>query len=113
MKELQAPQAGEFLLYETEDGRTRVECRFAEDTLWLSQAMMAELFQTSPQNITLHLKALYSDGEITPEATCQSYLQVRPEVELLPVIRNSRITPHRPAGVRPSARKLGNHFAHG
>lgn len=81
MIELQAPQPGEFLLYETEDGRTRVECRFAEDTLWLSQAMMAELFQTSPQNITLHLKALYSEGEIAPEATCKSYLQVRPEGE--------------------------------
>lgn len=79
MTELQAPQPGEFLLYETEDGRTRVECRFAEDTLWLSQAMMAELFQTSPQNITLHLKALYAEGEITAEATCKSYLQVQSE----------------------------------
>ncbi len=81
MTELQAPQPGEFLLYETEDGRTRVECRFAEDTIWLSQAMMAELFQTSPQNITLHLKALYSEGEISPEVTCKNYLQVRPEGE--------------------------------
>lgn len=81
MTELQAPQPGEFLLYETEDGRTRVECRFAEDTLWLSQAMMAELFQTSPQNITLHLKALYAEGEVSPEATCKSYLQVRSEGE--------------------------------
>ena len=81
MTELQAPQPGEFLLYETEDGRTRVECRFAEDTIWLSQAMMAELFQTSPQNITLHLKALYAEGEITSEATCKSYLQVRSEGE--------------------------------
>jgi len=81
MTELQAPQPGEFLLYETEDGRTRVECRFAEDTIWLSQAMMAELFQTSPQNITLHLKALYAEGEITPEATCKSCLQVRSEGE--------------------------------
>ena len=81
MTQLQAPQPGEFLLYETEDGRTRVECRFAEDTLWLSQAMMAELFQTSPQNITLHLKALYAEGEITPEATCKSCLQVRSEGE--------------------------------
>ena len=79
MTEIQAPNPGEFLLYETEDGRTRVECRFAEDTLWLSQAMMAELFQTSPQNITLHLKALYAEGEIAPEATCKSYLQVRSE----------------------------------
>ncbi len=81
MTEIQAPQPGEFLLYETEDGRTRVECRFAEDTIWLSQAMMAELFQTSPQNITLHLKALYAEGEITSEATCKSYLQVRSEGE--------------------------------
>jgi hypothetical protein len=79
MTEFPAPNPGEFLLYETEDGRTRVECRFSEDTLWLSQAMMAELFQTSPQNITLHLKALYSEGEIAPEATCKSYLQVRAE----------------------------------
>lgn len=73
----QLPSNGEFLLYETEDGRTRVECRFAEDTLWLSQAMMAELFQTTPQNITLHLKALYAEGEIATEATCKSYLQVQ------------------------------------
>jgi hypothetical protein len=61
---------GEFLLYETEDGKTRVECRFSEETLWLSQAMMAELFQTTPQNITLHLKALYAEGEIDPASTC-------------------------------------------
>lgn len=79
MTESQMPQSGEFLLYETEDGRTRVECRFAEDTLWLSQSMMAELFQTSPQNITLHLKGLYAEGEIAPDATCKDYLQVRIE----------------------------------
>ena len=79
MTDHQVPSPGEFLLYETEDGRTRVECRFAEDSLWLSQAMMAELFQTSPQNMTLHLKALYSEGEIAAEATCKSYLQVRSE----------------------------------
>ncbi|WP_018604840.1 virulence RhuM family protein [Uliginosibacterium gangwonense] len=71
--------SGEFLLYETEDGRTRVECRFAEDTLWLSQALMADLFQTTPQNITLHLKSLYAEGEIDPVATCKPYLQVRTE----------------------------------
>ncbi len=79
MSNLQAPQPGEFLLYETEDGRSRVECRFAADSLWLSQAQMAELFQTTPQNITLHLKALYAEGEILQEATCKSHLQVRSE----------------------------------
>lgn len=73
------PPAGEMILYTTEDGRTRVECRFAEETLWMSQALMAELFQTTPQNITLHLKALYGEGEIDEAATCKEYLQVRIE----------------------------------
>jgi len=71
--------SGEFLLYTTEDGKSRVECRFENETLWLSQALMAELFETTPQNITLHLKALYEDREIDPEATCKDYLQVRSE----------------------------------
>lgn len=70
---------GEIILYQTEDGLTRVECRFADETLWLSQALMAELFQTSPQNVTLHLKTLYSEGEIDEAATCKEYLQVRRE----------------------------------
>jgi hypothetical protein len=70
---------GEVVLYVTEDGRARVECRFHDETLWLSQALMAELFQTSPQNITLHLKGLYDEGEIAEEATCKEYLQVRRE----------------------------------
>jgi hypothetical protein len=70
---------GEIILYQTEDGRTRVECRFADETLWLSQALMAELFQTTPQNVTLHLQSLYVDGEIDEAATCKELLQVRLE----------------------------------
>jgi hypothetical protein len=69
----------EFLLYQTEDGQTRIQCRLEEETLWLSQAQMAELFQTSPQNITLHLKAIYDEGELSEPATCKDYLQVRSE----------------------------------
>lgn len=75
------PPNGEFLLYQTEDGRTRVTCRFDHETLWLSQALMAELFQVTPQNITLHLKALYSEGEIHEASTCKEYLQVQVEGE--------------------------------
>ncbi len=71
--------SGQFLLYQTEDGLSRVECRFEAETLWLSQALMAELFATTPQNITLHLKALYEEGEISEAATCKEYLQVRQE----------------------------------
>jgi hypothetical protein len=70
---------GEIVLYRAEDGDTRIECRFAEGTLWLTQALIAELFQTTPQNITLHLKAIYEEGELSEAATCKEYLQVRKE----------------------------------
>lgn len=67
------------LIYRTEDGGTRLECRFENETIWLTQAHMAELFQTSPQNITLHLKAVYAEGELEEGATCKYYLQVQNE----------------------------------
>ncbi|PWU09615.1 MAG: hydroxyacid dehydrogenase [Verrucomicrobia bacterium] len=70
---------GELLLYQTEDGHTRVECRFEEGTIWLTQAQIAELFQTTPQNVTLHLAAIFTEGELAEEATCKDYLQVRRE----------------------------------
>lgn len=73
------PPGGEILLYQAEDGRTRIECRFQDETLWLTQAQLAELFQTTPQNITLHLKAIYAEGELAEPATCKAYLQVRRE----------------------------------
>lgn len=79
MSQDHTPPSGEFILYQTEDGHTRVECRFEAETLWLSQALMAELFQTTPQNITLHLKALYDDQELIEAATCKDFLQVRQE----------------------------------
>jgi hypothetical protein len=49
----------EFLLYQTEDGRTRIQCRFEQGSLWLTQAQIAELFESSPWNKTVHLKAIY------------------------------------------------------
>ena len=73
-----SPQS-EFILYQTEDGRTRVQCRFDDETLWLTQAQIADLFQTTPQNVTLHLKAVFAEGELDEMATCKDYLQVRPE----------------------------------
>ena len=69
----------EILIYSTEDGRSRVECRLDGATIWLTQALMAELFQTTPQNITLHLRALFADGELDEVATCKGYLQVGQE----------------------------------
>lgn len=79
MTDERSPAPGEFLLYETEDGRTRVECRFVEDSLWLTQALMAELFQVKVPTINEHLKTLYADDEIQPEATIMKFLIVRQE----------------------------------
>ena len=70
---------GEIILYQTDDGRTRVECRFADESIWLTQRLMAELFQVTSQNVTIHLKAIYEEGEIDEAATCKEYLQVRSE----------------------------------
>jgi len=70
----QAISSGEFLLYETEDGRTRVECRFIVDTLWLPQGGMAELFQTTKQNVAKHLKAIFAEGELAPDSVVNQWL---------------------------------------
>jgi len=71
--------ASEVILYQTEDHQTRVQVRLDGQTAWLTQAQMAELFQTTPQNITLHLQALNNEGELQESATCKDYLQVRLE----------------------------------
>ena len=55
---------GAFLLYTTEDGRTRVECRFEAETIWLSQKLMSELFEVEVPTINEHLRILYEAGEI-------------------------------------------------
>jgi len=69
----------EIILYQTEDGQSRVQVRLEDETVWLTQAGMAELYQTTPQNVTLHIKAIYEDGEAEPEATCKDFLQVQTE----------------------------------
>ncbi len=53
---------GELILYQSEDGKSEVQLRAENGTVWLSQAEMAELFQTTQQNVTQHIKALYSEG---------------------------------------------------
>lgn len=70
---------GEIILYTTQDGGSRINLRASGGTVWLSQAEMAELFQTTPQNMTLHIKSVYSEGELPPESTCKESLQVRSE----------------------------------
>ena len=70
---------GEIILYQTEDGQTRIECRFENENIWLSQALMAELFQTTIPNINLHIKNIVAESELTEEATIKDYLIVRQE----------------------------------
>lgn len=62
MPENEPPQSS-VVLYQTEDGRTRIQCRFENETIWLTQALIAELFQTSIPNINLHLKAIYATDD--------------------------------------------------
>lgn len=70
---------GEIVFYQTEDGQTRVQCRFANENVWMTQALMAELFQTTVPNINLHLRNIYEEGELTEGATIKKYLIVRLE----------------------------------
>jgi hypothetical protein len=69
----------ELILYQTEDNRTRIEVRLENETVWLTQNQMAELFQTTQQNISLHLQNIYEEGELQPEATHKEFLSVRRE----------------------------------
>ncbi|QCQ22119.1 virulence RhuM family protein [Desulfoglaeba alkanexedens] len=73
------PTRSEILIYQTEDGRTRIQVRMEDETVWLTQADMAQLFQTTSQNITLHLKNIYQEGELDESATCKDFLQVQSE----------------------------------
>ena len=70
---------GELIVYTAEDGSVAVQLRAEGGTVWITQAEMAALFQTTPQNITLHVKAIYAEGELAPDATCKEHLQVREE----------------------------------
>ncbi len=78
---------GEMILYTLEDGSAAIQLRAEGGTVWLAQAEIAALFQTTPQNITQHVRAIYAEGELTEEATCKEVLQVRQEGKR-PVKRN-------------------------
>jgi hypothetical protein len=77
--ELPDKPVGEFLLYTTEDGKSRVECRFENETIWLTQALMGELFGRSTKTINEHLKNLCEEQELDAEATIRKFRIVRIE----------------------------------
>jgi len=78
-KYLTQSPAGEFVMFASDDGDVRVECRFEQETLWLPQATIANLYQITPQAVTQHIKAIYEEGELEQNSTCKSYLQVQQE----------------------------------
>ncbi len=70
---------GEILVYQTEGGQVKLDVRLQEETVWLTQPLMAELFQTTQQNISQHILNIYEEGELTEEATHKKFLSVRQE----------------------------------
>jgi len=71
--------AGEIIVYQTDDGKIKLDVRLENETVWLTQQMLAELFQTSKQNISYHIQSVYEDCELSPEATVKKSLTVQKE----------------------------------
>ncbi|MFG8737174.1 virulence RhuM family protein [Pseudomonas aeruginosa] len=69
----------ELILYTSDDGQTRLHLRVDAETIWLSQLEIAELFQTTKQNVSLHAKNIFEDNELSPEATVKESLTVQSE----------------------------------
>ena len=67
------------VIYQTEDGQTQIDVRLENNTVWLTQAQMAELFEKTPQNVTMHIRNAYNEGELDKSSTCKEYLQVQTE----------------------------------
>jgi len=69
----------EIVIYEDSDNQIELHVQLENETVWLTQKQMSELFDTTPQNITMHLKSIFSDGELDENSTCKDFLQVRQE----------------------------------
>ena len=72
MKKSEQPQSS-IILYQTEDGRTRIQCRFENETIWLTQALIAELFQKDVRTINEHLVNIFEEGELSRQATIRIF----------------------------------------
>lgn len=70
---------GDIVIYQTEDGNTKIDVRFVDETVWLTQQQMAELFQSSRTNIVEHIQHIYEEGELDEASTCRKFRQVRTE----------------------------------
>jgi hypothetical protein len=73
------PQRGQFLVYQTQDGKLKIDVRFEGETVWLTQQQMAELFQTTKQNVSLHIQNVFEERELERMATVKESLTVQQE----------------------------------
>ena len=73
------PPTSQFLIYQAEDGVIKIDVRFEDETVWLTQQAMSELFQTTVPNISMHLRNIFEEGELHQQATVQNHLTVRQE----------------------------------
>lgn len=71
----------QFIIYQAESGQTKLDVRFQNETVWLTQSLMADLFATTPENVLMHLKNIYAEGELDQNATTKDFLVVRQEGE--------------------------------
>jgi hypothetical protein len=99
MSEQNQPPQSSIILYQTEDGGTRIQCRFENDTLWLSQALIAELFQKDVRTVNEHLVNIFEEGELSREATIRKFRIVRFEGRRQPI----KTVPqrHKPKRLKP------------
>jgi hypothetical protein len=74
MESAPSPPRGQFLVYRTEDGKLKIDVRFDGETVWLTQQQMAELFQTTKQNVSLHIRHVFSEGELAESSVVKDYL---------------------------------------
>ena len=72
-------QKGEILIYQTEKGETKIDVYMEDETIWLSRVNLAQLYGTSPQNITMYIKNIYEEGELEEDSTSKIYLLVQNE----------------------------------
>lgn len=70
---------GDIIIYQSEDGNTKIDVHFVDETVWLTQQQMAELFQSSRTNVVEHIQHIYEEGELDEASTCRKFRQVRTE----------------------------------
>lgn len=76
---MEEKEKSNIIIYQSEDAQTHIEVRMDEDTVWLTQQQMSDLYQTSRTNVVEHIKHIYEDSELVEEATCRKIRQVRQE----------------------------------